>query len=418
MRIIVTFYRQLFVGLPRDVWLLSVVTFVYRSGAMVLPFLTLYLTTRQGFSAQEAGGVLSLYGVGSIGGSYAGGVLSDRLGPLRTQSMGLILTTGSLVLLSATQSPIAIVTLVFVLSLFAGMQYPANAAALAAVSPLNLQVRAFTLRRLSMNLGMSIGPAVGGVLAAYSYRWLFWVEASVCLLAAALLQVFFRHPLRGAVKEDGLAGSLSASSRSPYRDTVFLVLLVLITLLITVLGQLLGTYPLTLTEVYGLPAYAIGLVFTLNTLVIVVFQMPIIHAVERFDALRVVGVGAFLLCGGFALLSVTSSPLLIGGTVLVWTLGEMLTTPLLEGFVATRSRGAQQGQYMGLFSTAFSMAFVLAPLGGTWLYGVYGYRAVWWTCGAFGVLLWGAFSLLSLEVRKQELVPSGQGLPVSSRPLD
>jgi MFS family permease len=410
-----TFYRQLFVGLPRDVWLLSLVTFVYRSGTMVLPFLTLYLTTRQGFAAQEAGGVLSLYGVGSIGGSYLGGVLSDGLGPLRTQFWRLMLTAGSLVLLSAMQSPAAIVAPVLGMSIFAGTQHPANAAALAAASPPNLQVRAFTLRRLSMNLGMSIGPAVGGVLAAYSYLWLFWVEASVCLIAAALLQAFFRHPLRGAAKEESLRENISASARSPYRDNVFLVLLVLVTLFVTVLCQLFGAYPLTLTEVYGLPAYAIGLVFTLNTLVIVVFQMPIAHAVERFDSLQVVGVGAFLLCLGFALLSCTSSPLLIGGTVLVWTLGEMLTTPLLEGFVAARSRGAHQGQYMGLFSTAFSIAFVLAPLGGTWIYDVYGYRAVWWTCGGLGVLLWGAFSLLSLEVRNQRLVFNAELPPPSIR---
>ena len=411
------FYRQLFVGLPRDVWLLSVVTFVYRSGTMVLPFLTLYLTTRRGFSAQEAGGVLSLYGVGSLGGSYLGGVLSDRLGPLYTQCLGLSLTAGTLVLLSVMQSPAAIVTVVLIMSIVAGSLYSSNAAALAALSPPSLHVRAFSLRRLSMNLGMSIGPAVGGFLVTYSYRWLFWVEASLCLTAAALLQMLFRHPLRVAPKEGSPTGSVRALSRSPYRDRVFLVLIVLVTVLVTVLCQLFGAYPLTLTEIYGLPAYAIGLVFTLNTLVIVVFQMPIVHAVERSDALQVVGVGAFLLCIGFALLSFTSSPLLIGVTVLVWTLGEMLTTPLLEGFVATRSRGAHQGQYLGLFSAAFSMAFVLGPISGTWIYEVYGYRALWWTCGVLGVVLWSAFSLLSVAVKKQRLL-AGPCLPLSSQMLD
>jgi MFS family permease len=411
------FYRQLFVGLPRDVWLLSVVTFVYRSGTMVLPFLTLYLTTRQGFSAKEAGGVLSLYGVGSIGGSYLGGVFSDRLGPLRAQFLGLSLTAGSLVLLSVMHSPATIVTVVLVMSVFAGSLHPTNAAALAALSPPSLHVRAFSLRRLSMNLGMSIGPAVGGLLVTYSYRWLFWVEASVCLTAAALLHMLFRHSLRITPKEGSPTESVSASTQSPYHDKVFLVLIGLVTVLVTVLCQLFGAYPLTLTEIYGLPAYAIGLVFTLNTLVIVVFQMPIVHAVERFDTLRVVGVGAFLLCLGFALLSFTSSPLLIGATVLVWTLGEMLTTPLLEGFVATRSRGAHQGQYMGLFSVAFAMAFVLAPIGGTWIYEVYGYRTLWWTCGVLGVVLWSAFSLLSVAVRKQRLL-AGQRLPVSPQMLD
>jgi MFS family permease len=183
----------------------------------------------------------------------------------------------------------------------------------------------------------------------------------------------------------------------------------LVTLLVTVLCQLFGAYPLTLKEEYLLPEYTIGLVFTLNTLVIVVFQMPIIHAVERFDTLKVVGVGAFLLCAGFALLPLASTMGPIGVTVLVWTLGEMLTTPLLEGFVANRSPVESRGQYMGIFSAAFSMAFVLAPLGGTWVYEAWGYRTLWFLCGVLGVILWAAFSLLSVVVQKQQtlLLPLG-----------
>lgn len=396
-----TFYRQIFIGLPRDVWSLAAVTFVQRCGSMVMPFLTLYLTTQHGFSAREAGGVLSLYGVGSIGGAYVGGWLTDWLGSLRTQVLGLSLTAVSLVLLSAMQSSVALMLGVLFMSVVAELSRPANAAALAQAAPTHLHVRAFGLRRLSMNLGMSIGPAVGGVLVGYSYKALFFVEASAYLIAAGLLVFLLRHAWHARPQDKPSTSDALAPGTSPYRDGAFLVLVVLVTLLISALCQLFGAYPLTLTQVYGLPTYTIGLVFTLNTLVIVVLQMPIVHMVERFDTLRVVGIGAFFLCGGFALVSLTSTPLLIGGTVLVWTFGEMLTTPLLEGFVATRSRGAHQGQYMGLFSSAFSMAFVVAPLAGNWIYEVYGYRTLWGAYGALGVGLWGAFWVLSGAVERQ-----------------
>jgi len=183
----VRFYRQLFSGLPREVWSLSLVTVVHRSGTMVLPFLTLYLTTRHGFSAREAGGVLSLYGVGAIGGAYVGGWLSDRVGSMTTQLAGLCLSAGGLAVLSSMQSPLSIIVIVLLWSIVVESIRPANAAALAELSPPELHVRAFGLRRLGSNLGMSIGPAVGGVLAAYSYLWLFFIEASVSLLAAGLL---------------------------------------------------------------------------------------------------------------------------------------------------------------------------------------------------------------------------------------
>ena len=61
-----TFYRESFSGLPRAVWLVALVTFVYRSGTMVLPFLALYLTSQKGLTAREAGGILSLYATGKL----------------------------------------------------------------------------------------------------------------------------------------------------------------------------------------------------------------------------------------------------------------------------------------------------------------------------------------------------------------
>jgi MFS family permease len=403
------------------VWLVALVAFVHRSGTMVLPFLALYLTSQKGLTAREAGGILSLYGVGSIGGSYLGGWLSDRIGSIHTQQASLCAAAIAFVSLSMMPTPFRIAVLVVLLSLVAESFRPANAATLAEMSPPELQVRAFSLRRMGTNLGMAIGPAVGGVLVVYSYTVLFFVEAGVCLLTAGLLWALFRDHIRDHRRDHPLSSSAqrhvddaddaddaaheieSPGSRSAWRDRIFLTLAGLTMLLITVLAQLFGTYPLTISEVYHLPEYTIGLVFTLNTLVIVVFQMVVIRMVERFDTLRVVGVGAFFLCAGFSLLQCTSSIVLIGVTVLVWTLGEMLTTPLLEGFVAERSSVENRGQYMGVFSAAFSGAFVLAPLGGTWVYEVFGYQTLWWTCGVMGVGLWIGFSWLNTKVQQERL---------------
>jgi len=399
------FYSQLFTGLPREVWLLCLVTFVQRSGTMVLPFLTLYLTQRQGFSVQEAGGVLSLYGIGAIVGSYVGGWLSDRIGSIKAQLVSLLLATVALVGLSAMHSPLAVVVVVILWSIAAESMRPANGAALAEMSPPDLHVRAFGLRRLSTNLGMSIGPALGGFLVTLSYHWLFVVEAGVGLLAAGLLWVLLLPTSRQVSpshKSDPSTTEVNASRQSPWQDGVFLAILVLTSLLILVLFQLFGAYPLTLADVHHFPSYTIGFVFTLNTLVIVACQMPVLHVVERFDTLRVIGVGAFLLCAGFALLPLGTTPGSLAATVLVWTCGEMLTTPLLESFVARRSPVENRGQYMGLFSAAFSVAFVLAPVGGTWIYGRYGQLTLWGLCGVLGVILLVAFFLLGAAVRKQQ----------------
>ena len=83
-------YRSVFRGLPREVWILALVLLVNRSGTMVLPFLTLYLTTQMGYAPSEAGVFLALYGVGSVGGNALGGRLTDLVGYKGIQVTSLV----------------------------------------------------------------------------------------------------------------------------------------------------------------------------------------------------------------------------------------------------------------------------------------------------------------------------------------
>jgi predicted MFS family arabinose efflux permease len=98
-------YRQAFSGLPRSVWLLCAVTFVNRSGTMVLPFLVLYLTKALGYSAAGAGRILGLYGLGALAGSYLGGRLSDRISPQRVLFFSLSLGGVAFFLLGQLRHP-------------------------------------------------------------------------------------------------------------------------------------------------------------------------------------------------------------------------------------------------------------------------------------------------------------------------
>jgi len=71
----------------------------------------------------------------------------------------------------------------------------------------------------------------------------------------------------------------------------------------------------------------------------------------------------------------------------VWTVGEMLSHPMLEGVAASRGPAASRGAYLGLFNATFAAAFVLAPPLGTWIYAGFGYRTLWFGCAALGVVL-------------------------------
>jgi len=189
-------YTKSFAGLPRDAWLLAAAVFINRAGSMVLFFLSLYLTQKMGFTISEAGQMISLYGMGALIGSYTGGWLSDRIGSIRVQMISLVLSAFGYVILGYMRQPIYIASMLFVVAIVAEALRPANNTAISEVSSPELRARGFALNRLAINLGVSIGPALGGFLALYSYHYLFWIDGLTCLAGFSLLLYFFKGKTR------------------------------------------------------------------------------------------------------------------------------------------------------------------------------------------------------------------------------
>jgi MFS family permease len=391
--VFIRIYREAFSGLPRAVWILVLVGFINRTGTMVMPFLALYLTARHGFSAAGAGAMLSLYGIGAAAGTLAGGWLCDRTDPNRVQVASLLAGGVGLVALGFVEGRWAIALTIAVVAAVGEAFRPANSTALAlACSPAD-RPRAFALRRLALNLGMTFGPAIGGFLALYDYRWLFLADGATCLLAALPARALLVPARRPAVAAGG--ATAPAVGRSPWRDGPFLALMGLFTVLAVLLFQLWGAYALTMRSAYGLGENKIGLLFAVNTLLIVGFEMVVVQAARGFAPLKVVGVGAALLGGGLGMIPFGAGFGYAALGAVVWTVGEMLSLPIAEAVVANRAGAGQSGRYMGLFTTSFSLAFVLAPLAGTATYERFGSDALWLGCGVLGLVLWAGFAALS-----------------------
>lgn len=379
-------YRDAFSGLPRRVWLLSAVTLIHRSGTMVLPFLTIYLTAERGMSVRTAGLYLAVYGVGSGLGAVLGGRLAERWGTVRSMQWTLTVAGIAFIALGIARSHWAIGGWLFAASVAAeGFRTPSSADLGTAVPP-EVRPRAFALRRLAINLGMAIGPAAGGLIATIDYRWLFIADGATCLLAAvAVMRWLAPRPeqsldrgdgTRAAAVEDRSAGAAQARA-SLWRDKVFVGVLACAAMMDLAFIQLFGTYPLTLHQDFAYSEVWIGGFLALNTVLIVLFEMVLVHRVAGLRPLYVVALGNLLLAIGFALVPLGSRLGLAVLAMVVITVGEMLTAPMLEGFVASRVPEAALARAMGLMTATFAITFVVAPIVGTAVYGLWGYRTLW-----------------------------------------
>jgi len=397
VRRIFQLYREAYAGLPREVWLVALAGLVTRAGTMVLPFLALYLREHLGLAPLHVGFLVGLYGVGSMAGSVVGGWLSDRMDPNRVQQLALTAGGLGLLVLPHIDGFWPMAGSILAIATVAEAFRPALMVAVAHYSRPSVRTRSFALIRLAVNLGMAIGPAVGGVLASVNYHWLFVGDALTCWAAAVLLAVTL-----GSVPASASAPTGGAGRRSAFSDRHYLAFLGLIMILGMVFLQAWSTLPLAFKQDFGLSERAIGGLLALNALLIVLFEMAIMRVVESYDHGRIVGLGALLVCGGMAILGLGASPVIATLSVVTWTFGEMLCLPMTNAIAADRAGGAATGSYMGALTLAFSVSFVGAPVAGTAIYDNFGPHTLWLAIGLLGPLLWLAFAALAPRLRHSE----------------
>jgi len=384
-------YRSAYTGLPKTAWMLALVVFINRSGTMVLFFLTLYLTQKLNFTVTQAGKLFSLYGVGALAGTYLGGWLSDVWSSYKVQVTSLLLSGVAYIALGYLRTFYGIAALLILLAVVSEAFRPANIAAVAQACPPELRPRGFALNRLAINLGVTIGPALGGLLAMKNYRLLFWVDGLTCL-AAAVLFLYLRSrsfvDLKPVKKQDDLV------PLSPFKDVVYLFVLLLLLITGMMFFQFFNTWPLYLRNFYALPENRIGSLLALNALIIVFVEMPLIHGLERKKPLPIISLGALFVAAGFFLLPFGGSYLYAAFTMVLWTTGEMLLFPLIATFTAGRAHESNQGKYMGLFSFTFSLAMVFGPGLGAWVYDYFSPVILWYSVGIAGLIVFTGFQII------------------------
>jgi predicted MFS family arabinose efflux permease len=383
----ISLYQNAYSGLSRSTWLLSFVMLVNRSGTMVIPFMTIYLTRpSMGYSIGQAGLVMGIFGLGAICGGFMGGRLTDRFGFHRVQ---LVTLTGGgilFIVLGQMKSYPLICGCTFLLSLVNEAFRPANSTAIAHYSREENRTRSYSLNRLAINLGWAVGGAIGGVLASINYHLLFWVDGATNIMAMVLLR-YYLSPAAGQlaipVKEPAAIVESSA-----YRDTIYLKFIAYTILFASCFFQLFTMLPLFYKKVLHMPEYMIGLLMAFNGLIITFFEMVLVFKMEgRRENLFYIFYGVSLVGCSFLLLNIFPLTLLLAFICMFFvTAGEILAMPFMNSFWISRTSATNRGQYAGLYTIAWSTAQVIGPSGGAQLAEHFGFRTLWWVVGAVGLL--------------------------------
>ncbi|MBA4148926.1 MAG: MFS transporter [Verrucomicrobia bacterium] len=374
-------------SLPRSAWILFAGTFINRFGSFVIPFLALYMT-RQGFTTGQAGMAIAAYGVGHLIASFLGGHLADTFGRRKTIVLSMFSTAGTMMLLSQAQSLEALVGITFLVGLSAEIYRPASSALLADMIPAGQRVVAFSAYRWALNAGWALGPATAGFLMERSFFWLFVGNA----VTATIYGVIALKALPRGVFVTSASGGWGATFRAIGRDARFMKMLAASLVVAIIFMQMTSTFSLEITR-QGYAPSVYGMLISLNGLLVIVFELPLITFTQRFAARSVIAYGYLLIGVGFALTGVSQSIVAFSFVVVVFTIGEMISFPVLSAYVADLAPPEFRGRYMGAFGLSWAVALIGGPAAGLLLFGKHPIF-LWTACGFMGVI--AAVIVLSL----------------------
>ena len=396
--------------LPRGIWIICAATLVNRAGTMVLPFLVLYLTRTLGISPARAALSLTVYGIAALLAMPVAGRLTDRIGPLAVMKGSLFLSGLVLFLFPLAHSFLAILAITLVFAILNESVRPPSLSIISDMVAPAQRKAAFALSRLAINLGMSVGPAIGGILAVFSFRWLFLVDGATSILAGVVLalaqwpkrartdstddpQWADARDLGREIEADGvelLPPAHPAADLRAFRNRRMLHFLAALIPAQLVFFQLTSSLPLFLVRNLHLPESLYGSVFTLNTLLIVAIEVPLNTAMAHWPHRRALSLGALLYAIGFGSFGLVTSPAGIFAATVVWTFGEMILLPASAAYAAEIAPPGRRGEYMGLYTMSFSISFALAGFLGANLLQRWGPHALWgavFASGCFAALL-------------------------------
>lgn len=413
-------FKATYARFPKTFWLLIGSLFIDSTGgALLYPYLSLYLTQRFGIGMTQVGIIFLIFSLSGLLGSFVSGSLTDRRGRKLTLLIGLVasaLTALGLGLLSDLRWIYPASVVVGLMSNFGG---PAYQAIIADVVDEADRTEAYGILRVMANLAYVIGPAVGGFLAGVSFIWIFATDAVASTITAVLVAVLLPET-------KGLAQAQASRRQEPlplagggyrqiFQDRVFLAFTLLLTLVWIVATQLETSLPVFMRDARGFPPQVFGLLLSINGAMVVVLQMSISRWTARQAPFNALLLGALLYGLGFGLVGfVESYPMLILA-IAITTMGEIVVSPVAQALVARLAPPEMRGRYGAVFQLSGLAASAVGPLAAGAVMDHFPPVWVWIGCALLATIAALGFGTLQLKTR---LAPEqGQALPASPEGL-
>jgi MFS family permease len=370
---------------------------------MVWPFLTIYLTKRLDLPLLNVAFLFTINAVVDLTFSFIAGPIVDKAGRKWVMVISLV-GNGLVNLLMAGADSLTMFGVLMALNGMFNPLYRIGAdAMLADMIEADHRAEAYSIMRMGNNLGISIGPMIGGFVAGASYASAFFIAASGQIFYGLLLfflakETLFKKTISPAIEPlGGYAPVLKDRHFVSFAGAVAVN-----TIVAAMMWQLLSVY--TNTH-YGMTESMYGFLPTTNALMVVLFQFLVTRITKRFRPVYMVALGAFIYACSALSVAFGSGFWGFWLSMVIMTIGELILVPTATTYVANRAPADMRGRYMSLFGLNWSIARGLGPIYGGLLNDNLGPRFIWY----------GAFAVGLISVAWLMILARYKGKPVETR---
>lgn len=381
--------KENFIGFPRPFWVLMGSTFIDRlGGALIFPFFAIYVTKKFNVDMLQVSYLFIIFTVSGMVGSFIGGAMTDKFGRRWMLMFGLIVSATSSVSMALVNDLRIFYTLGAVVGLLGNAGGPAQQAMVADLLPEEKRPDGYAIQRINMNLAITIGPLIGGLLASWSYLALFLIDAVTSLITAVI--VYFAlpetkpQPVEGAQEESviqTMGGYLKVVTDRLYMAYLFVGILIGL-----VYTQMYSTLSVYLSTELGYPEWGYGNLLALNAGMVVLTQFLFTRMVKRRPPLLVIAAGAVFYGVGFAMYGFVTTYALFMVAIAIITIGEMIIAPVGQTLIAKFAPEDMRGRYMAVAGlTIWAIPSALGPWAAGLIMRYLDPRWVWWGAGLLSI---------------------------------
>jgi MFS family permease len=382
------FYRNAIGRFETGVWIITLQSLLTAAGfSITIPFLSLYLFQDRALPMTAVGTIMMAAGFFAALAHVIGGELSDRFGRRPVILISLIIRAlmyAIMAILIGASAPVwSIVFCYFIGQAIGMMEGPAASAIVTDLSPRKKLTEAYGLRRVGLNLGWAVGPAVGGYLAiSLPYSWLFGAATLLTTFACVIVLVFLRESYTRSTNKLDIRSILSIK-----KDGSFLVFTCISLLFFLLLGQMMSTLSIYIVDVIGLSTAQYGLLLTTNGLIVVFFQYPVAYKISNFSKPKVLIIGCLLQAFGYFAFGWSGVFATSIVAMIIITIGEIIYAPTSLAVVGEIAPQKYRGRYMGIFGLTQILGISISAFIGGVLLDLFPSQPL---------VIWGIISLLGI----------------------